>query len=41
MLILLYFAGRYFPIPGIITPVLLLFFLTPFLEEAAKHLGSV
>lgn len=41
ILVALYFAGRYFPIPGVITPVLLLFFLTPFLEEAAKHLGSV
>ena len=37
----LYLGGKYFPIPEVITPLMLLFFLTPFLEEAVKHLGTV
>lgn len=36
-----YIIWRYFPIPDVFTPIVILFLLTPILEEAAKHLGSI
>jgi hypothetical protein len=41
VLLIIYLIGKYVTIPAVMTPMILLFSITPFLEEAAKHLGSV
>ncbi len=41
ILFLVYFWSRYFPLPWVMTSVVILFFLTPFIEEAVKHIASI